>query len=102
MEDHGSRRSPAATAGRRRAPPAADDARTQALVLGLVLTEHPRTLTFAETARALISDKPETRGGLDALARAVGELVSYGLLHHNGDQLVPSRAALRFDELPFP
>lgn len=82
--------------------PAEDDAQTQALILGLVLTEHPQQLTFGEAARTLLSDGPQGNGEIDSLARAVSDLVSYGLLHRNGEHLVPSRAALRFDELPFP
>ncbi len=93
MEDHGFPT---------QSTPAEDDAQTQALVLGLVLAEHPKQLTFAEAARALVGEDADGATEIDALARAVGDLVAYGLLHRNGEHLVPSRAALRFDELPFP
>jgi hypothetical protein len=34
-----------------------------------------------------------------ALERAVRELPASGLVHRNGDVVLPTRAALRFDEL---
>lgn len=78
-----------------------DDAQVQALVLNLLLVEHPRALTFAETVRALAAEDG-SQTDIDAVARAVSDLVSYGLLNRAGEHLFPSRAALRFDELPLP
>lgn len=101
MEDHGSR-TPGIVGGPSRGSPTEEDARTQAVVIGLVLAEHPRQITFADLTRALLSEKPASYADLDSVARAVSELVSYGLLYRNGDWLLPSRAALRFDELPLP
>lgn len=101
MEEHGSR-IPRVADGSSRRSPAEEDARTQAVVIGLVLAEHPTLLTFAEVTRALLSEESEPKAEIDSVARAVAELVCYGLLHRNGDHLVPSRAALRLDELPLP
>ena len=101
MNDNGSR-APGATGDRSRTSPAEEDADTEALVMGLVLAEHPKLLTFAEVTRALVGGERGSEADLDSIVRAVSELVAYGLLHRNGDHLVPSRAALRLDELQLP
>lgn len=84
-------------------PPDADDV-LQAAVLRLLLSEHPTLLTEAELARELTGaarsvgarDRP-IRGEIQM---AVRDLVGAGLVHRQGELLLPSRAALRFDRLP--
>ncbi len=77
---------------------AEEDDRDQTAILALVIDEHPKQLTLAELARAMA---PAEGGGEvpDWLERGVGDLVGWGLLHHSGDSVRPSRAALRFQQL---
>jgi hypothetical protein len=42
---------------------------------------------------------PDDSGDRDSVDRAIESLVAAGLVHHNGCFVVPSRAALRFEEL---
>lgn len=78
--------------------PAAEDARAEATVLRWLLALHPVQITFEELRRDICED-PDDFGERDGLERAVRDLVATGLLHRSGDFVVPSRAALRFDEL---
>lgn len=78
--------------------PATDDARTEATVLRWLLALHPVQITFGELSRD-VCENPEDFAERDALERAVRDLVAAGLLHRKGEFVVPSRAALRFDEL---
>jgi hypothetical protein len=71
-----------------------EDAALESALLQQVLALHPTTVTTEELAREL----GEERHG-DALERAVRDLVAAGLLHCSGELLLPTRAALRFDEL---
>jgi predicted transcriptional regulator len=71
---------------------AGDDAATQSAVLQLVLVLHPSALSFEELVRELGDDR-------DAVERAVADLAGTGLLHRKESFVVPTRAALRFDEL---
>lgn len=71
---------------------ARDDAARESAVLQLVLALHPTTLSFEELVRELGDDR-------DAVDRAVADLAGAGLLHRKESFLVPTRAALRFDEL---
>jgi hypothetical protein len=75
-----------------------EDAATESAVLQQVLALHPIALTMVELRRALAPDE----GGfaaVDAIERAVRDLVAAGLLHRNDSFVVPSRAALRFEQL---
>jgi hypothetical protein len=75
-----------------------DDAAMESAVLQQVLALHPNALTLAELRRALGAEE----GGFaasDAIERAVRDLVAAGLLHRSAAFVLPSRAALRFDEL---
>jgi hypothetical protein len=78
--------------------PAAEDKATEAAVLRHLLALYPVQLTRKELER-------EVAGGngdfalVDAVERAVCELVAAGLVHRNGDVVLPSRAAMRFYEL---
>lgn len=78
--------------------PNADDATTEAAVLRQLLALHPVQLTLEELVRE-VADDPDEFAATDAVERAVHELGVAGLVHRSGDVVVPSRAALRFDEL---
>lgn len=76
----------------------ADDAAIEAAVLRQLLALHPVQLTLAELVRAL-GEGRDNFALDDAVARAVRELATAGLAHRSGEIVIPSRAALRFDEL---
>jgi len=75
-----------------------EDAATESAVLQQVLALHPQTLTLEELHRALGAEE-DGFAASDAIERAVRDLVAAGLLHRSEDFILPSRAALRFDEL---
>ena len=77
---------------------AADDAGVEAAVLRELLLLHPVQVTVEELIVDLAAD-PEEFAERDAIERAVRDLARAGLLHRNGEFALPSRAALRFDEL---
>ena len=70
----------------------------ESAVLQRLLALHPAQLTLAELARE-VTDDPGQFAQRDAVERAVRELASAGLVHRGNDFVVPTRAALRFDEL---
>ena len=76
---------------------AGDDAATESAILQLVLALHPTAVSFEELVRELGGDRDARER--DAIERAVRDLVGVGLLHRNESLLLPTRAALRFDEL---
>jgi hypothetical protein len=78
--------------------PAEEDARTEAAVLRWLLALHPAQITFEELLRQACED-PDDFAQRDAVERAVRDLTIAGLVHRNGEFVIPSRAALRFDEL---
>jgi hypothetical protein len=78
--------------------PAEKDAATEAAVLIQLLSLHPTHITYEELMRSMVVE-PADFSQRDAIERAVHELVAAGLLHRNEDFVIPSRAALRFDEL---
>lgn len=78
--------------------PDADDARAEAAVLRQLLALHPVQLTLEELVRE-VSDEPDEFAAKDTVERAVRELIAAGLAHRSCDVVLPSRAALRFDEL---
>lgn len=78
--------------------PVDEDAAVESAVLEQLLALHPAQVTFEELLREIAAD-PEDFAERDAVERAVRDLVAAGLLHRNSDFVVPSRAALRFDEL---
>jgi hypothetical protein len=78
--------------------PAQEDATIEAAVLGQVLSLHPLQITFDELLRD-VAGEPGDFAERDAVERAVRELAGAGLLHRNDDFVLPSRAALRFNEL---
>ncbi len=73
-----------------------EDRACEAAVLHLVLALHPTPLTLADIVRELGGGD---FGQRDAVERAVRDLVGSGLLHRSGALVLPSRAALRFEEL---
>jgi hypothetical protein len=75
-----------------------EDTAMESAVLQQLLALHPVQLTLAELARE-VTDDPEQFAQRDAVERAVRELASAGLVHRGSDFVVPTRAALRFDEL---
>lgn len=90
--------------GREPGTTGADDAAIEAAVLRQLLALYPVQLTMAELVREFVGEGTEQAGGIefalrDAVERAVRELGAAGLLHRSGEVVVPSRAALRFDEL---
>jgi predicted transcriptional regulator len=78
--------------------PAEADATVEAIVLSLLLAEQPAQLTVAELQLELAGD-PASFPRRDEVERAVRELAAVGLVHRNGELLLPSRAARRFDQL---
>jgi hypothetical protein len=77
---------------------AGEDALIEAVVLRQVLILHPAQVTFEELVREVAAD-PEAFAERDAIERAVRDLARTGLLHRNGEFVLASRAALRFNEL---
>lgn len=72
---------------------AAEDAALESAALQQVLALHPATITLEELARELGEEDA------DSIERAVRDLVAAGLLRRSGSLVLPTRAALRFDEL---
>ncbi len=76
----------------------AADLATESTVMRQVLEVHPVLLTTEELIRELAGE----RAGFaerDAIERAVRDLAGVGLLHHHGEFVLPTRAALHFSEL---
>jgi hypothetical protein len=78
--------------------PGAEDAATESAVLQQVLDLYPTQVTYEELLREVGGEFAEF-SERDAVERAVRDLVGAGLLHRHDDFILPSRAALRFDEL---
>ena len=78
--------------------PAEDDAVVEGAVLRLLLELHPALISFEELLREISAGAPDF-GQRDAVERALRDLAAAGLVHRNGGLLLPSRAAVRFDEL---
>jgi hypothetical protein len=68
----------------------------EAAVLQQVLALHPTPITLAELVSEIAG---EDFGQRDAVERAVRDLAGCGLLHRSEALVLPSRAAIRFDEL---
>lgn len=78
--------------------PAAEDAVTESAVLQQLLDFHPTQVTVSELVRELTGE-PRDFGERDAVERAIRELARAGLLHRHDAFVIPTRAALRFNEL---
>jgi hypothetical protein len=70
----------------------------EAAVLQQVLALHPTPATLADLVGE-IAGEGEDFGQRDAVERAVRDLAGCGLLHRSEALVLPSRAAVRFDEL---
>lgn len=81
--------------------PSSADAMTEAAALRIMLDEHPAMLTPSELElRLLAGDR--SAAAVDAVARALRELVAFGLARRVDGHLIATRAAVRFDSLPLP
>jgi hypothetical protein len=74
-----------------------EDRACEAAVLHHVLALHPTPLTVADLTREL--GDGHSLDEHDAIERAVRDLVGCGLLHRSEALVLPSHAALRFEEL---
>lgn len=74
------------------------DLRDQGVVLIHVLTLHPAHLRAADLVRELTAGSAEF-ADLDRFRRAVSDLVGVGLLFESAELVLPTRAALRFNEI---
>jgi hypothetical protein len=75
-----------------------EDRAQESAVLQHVLALHPTAITVEELVRELDPGR-DSFGRRDAVERAVRDLAGAGLLHHGGSLVLPTRAALRFDQL---
>ncbi len=76
----------------------AKDAVIESAVLQQILEFHPVLVTTAELVREIGGAAPGF-AERDAIERAVRDLSGAGLLHSHDALLLPTRAALRFNEL---
>jgi hypothetical protein len=76
----------------------AEDRAIESVVLQHVLALHPTAITAEELVRELACGD-DSFGERDAVERAVRDLAGAGLLHGGEKLVLPTRAALRFDEL---
>lgn len=76
----------------------AEDEEVESAVLRQLLDLHPTQLTLEELAREF-GARCGDFGAHDAVERAVRDLAGAGLLHRGKEFVVPTRAALRFNEL---
>jgi hypothetical protein len=79
-------------------PTARQDLRDQEIVLVHVLAVHPTHLIIPELVREITAGAAEFSEG-DGMERAVRDLTGLGLLHCPGGIVMPTRAAIRFNEL---
>lgn len=75
-----------------------EDTAMESAILQHLLAIHPVQVTVAELIREL-ADDPAPFAQRDAVERGVRDLAGAGLVHRSNDLILPSRAALRFDEL---
>jgi hypothetical protein len=75
-----------------------EDEEVESAVLQQLLDLHPTQLTLDELTREFGVRCGEF-GTHDAVERAVRDLAGVGLLHRGEEFVVPTRAALRFNEL---
>jgi hypothetical protein len=75
-----------------------EDTMIEAAVLQQLLALHPVQLTLGDLMREIAGESGDFALN-DAVERAVRELAAAGLVLRNGEVVLPSRAALRFDEL---
>jgi hypothetical protein len=75
-----------------------EDRASESAVLQHVLALHPTAITIEELVRELDSEG-DAFWQRDAVERAVRDLTGSGLLHRSERFVLPTRAALRFDQL---
>ncbi|HEY6550289.1 MAG TPA: hypothetical protein VIY71_03710 [Solirubrobacterales bacterium] len=75
-----------------------EDRAEESAVLQHVLALHPAAVTVDELVRELDPDR-DSFSQRDAVERAVRDLAGAGLLHRSESLVLPTRAALRFDQL---
>jgi hypothetical protein len=75
-----------------------EDEAVESAVLMRVLDLHPSQVTVAELVRDVAGEQAGF-GERDAIERAVRDLSGAGLLHRSDEFVLPTRAAVRFDEL---
>ncbi|HEV7483789.1 MAG TPA: hypothetical protein VGO13_11905 [Solirubrobacterales bacterium] len=80
--------------------PAEQDLRDQAVVLTQVLSNWPTHLRVSDLVREIASD-PRDFAQRDRVERAIRDLVSAGLVFRCESVVLPTRAALHFNRLPF-
>lgn len=83
--------------GARHLGPVDADQAVQAAVLASLVTEHPVQLTPTDLYRE--RKDPDDLRDRDDVDRAIETLVAAGLAHRSGPFVVPSRAALKAEEL---
>ena len=71
---------------------------TESAAMRLLLQLHPTQITVEELIGELVGQQPGF-AERDSVERAVRDLAAIGLLHRNGELLLPTRAALRLSEL---
>ncbi len=77
---------------------ATKDLRDQGVILIHVLTLHPAHLRLVELVREVTAGSADF-ADTDRFQRAARDLVSVGLLFISDELLLPTRAALRFNEI---
>lgn len=77
---------------------AGEDTRTESAVLQYILAFHPMQTSLEELLREFDQGSGDA-AQRDAVERAVRDLIASGLLQHSGEMVLPTRAALRFDQL---
>lgn len=78
---------------------ALEDDALQNAVLMQVLALHPGQLGFDELRREIVGGEDQTFEERDAFECAVRDLTGAGLLRREGKSVLPTRAAMRFQEL---
>jgi hypothetical protein len=81
-----------------RATTATLDLRDQSVVLVQVLTIHPTQLRLSDLVREIGAGSADF-AERDRVERAVRDLIGIGLLSRSGELVLPTRAALRFNEI---
>jgi hypothetical protein len=78
--------------------PKSEDLRDQAVVLTEILENWPVHLTLDDLLREVVTD-PDSFAERDGVERAVRDLVGVGLCLRVDAVVLPTRAALRFEQL---
>ena len=78
--------------------PTAEDDHVQEAVLGHLIDLYPAQPTIAEVMREM-TVASTTFTVVDQYEQAIRDLIRTGLVHRNGDFLLPSRAAVRSEEI---